>query len=307
MVAFDLYGLLTGSYTSGGTWTQVGSTPQVVPMPAPGAVPANIDKEFLTPGTYTFTYQAPATCGAPSPVNTTLTIKEKPVVAVAPNPLYYCAKNSTAPSAQAVTTTVTNQSNGSAWSGGTLTYAWSNGGTGSSINYIPPGPYTSEQLITLSVTATGPGSPACSGTASTVARVSPNINDGSASNTIQCQGNASPYNVNVSNIMGSSTPVVSGNGIRREIKIVNISSGATSIPKVGGGSVAVGSFINWDQFQDLNLSGFATGVVITFQYKVFYQFVNGTQGCTFTSSNFTVTIQVSGSSGSPSPQTLCNG
>ena len=277
MVAFDLYGLLTGSYTSGGTWTQVGSTPQVVPMPAPGAVPANIDKEFLTPGTYTFTYQAPATCGTPSPVNTTLT------------------------------TTVTNQSNGSAWSGGTLTYAWSNGGTGSSINYIPPGPYTSEQLITLSVTATGPGSPACSGTASTVARVSPNINDGSASNTIQCQGNASPYNVNVSNIMGSSTPVVSGNGIRREIKIVSISSGATSIPKVGGGSVAVGSFINWDQFQDLNLSGFATGVVITFQYKVFYQFVDGTQGCTFTSSNFTVTIQVSGSSGSPSPQTLCNG
>ena len=304
MVNFDLYNLLSGSPTTGGTWVQIGSTPQVVPMPSPGAVPANIDKEFLLPGTYTFQYTPPALCGSGSPVNTTLTIKEKPVVNVTPDPLYYCPFNGAAPPAQAVTANVTNQSNGGSWSGGSLTYAWTIGSTGVSINYIPPSPYTSEQLINLGVTASTSGSPTCTGSDTTVVRVAQNINTGMSSNTTFCQGNTTPYNVVTSNIMSNSTPVASGNGIRLELQLV---SGAASIPIVGGGSVNSGTYYNYTQFQALNLSSFSTGTVLTFNYKYFYQFANGVQGCTYTSSNFTVTIQTTVSSGSPNPQTICNG
>lgn len=303
MVNYDLYNLLTGPYTSGGTWVQIGTTPQVVPMPSVGAVPANINKEFLLPGTYQFQYTPPPSCGTGTSVTTSLTIKEKPVVSVAPDPLYYCVFNGVAPAAQAITATVTNQSNGGAWSGGALTYAWTNGGTGATINYIPPSPYTAEQLINLGVTAST-GAPVCTGTDTTVIRVAQNINTGSPSNTTFCQGVVTPYNLITQNISGNSTPVVSGAGIRLEVQLV---SGAASIPINGGGSVTSGSYFNYTQFQALLLNGFSTGTVLTFVYKYFYQFANGVQGCTFTSASFTVTIQTTVTSGTANPQTSCNG
>jgi len=320
MINFDLYMLLTGAST-GGTWTQVGTTPQVIsPMPAVGAVPANINIEGILPGTYTFTYQAPNTCGSPPPsVTATLIIKDTPISDIPTGPLYFCAKNGAAPASQVIVNTPKKKSSpGTNWNegtDGTLGYNWFIGatgiGTGNNFNFVPPGPYTSLQssIVLKGNAFTTNGSPVCVTDDTLQFNVSPNINDGMATNTLWCQGNASAYNVNTVNIMGASAPVVSGNGIRREIKVVSISSGATTIPKISGGTVAVGSWLNWDEFNQLNLSGFANAVVITYQYKMFYQFPTPgpANACEYISGNFTTTITAAGSSGTGGSATYCNG
>ncbi len=327
-IPFDLYMLLTGAST-GGTWTQVGSTPQSVPgLPISGGTTAIIDLEYLLPSTspnYQFQYQAPNTCGSPpAPVLATLVVKDTPVSDIPAGPLYFCAKNGAAPAPQVIINTPKKKSslgfgrtptNWNEATDGTLGYNWYIGstgiGTGNNFSFIPPGPYTSLQTsIVLKGNAfTTNGSPVCVTEDTLQFNVSPNINDGMASNTLWCQGNATAYNVNTQNIMGASTPVASGNGIRREIKVVSISSGATTIPKIGGGTVAVGSWLNWDEFIQLNLSGFDNAVVITYNYKMFYQFPapGPANACEYISGNFTTTITAAGSSGTGGSATYCNG
>lgn len=307
MINYNLYDLLSGSPTTGGDWIQIftPTPPATLTMPPSGAVPANINKEGLPPGLYTVQYTPPGTCGSPTPVVTSFTVKEKPVVAVAPNPLYFCVFNNVAPAAQAINTTVTNFSNGAAWSGGTLTYGWSTGQTSASINYVPPGPYTTEQYNTITVAAATTSFPICtSANATTFARVSKNINTGAGSNSTLCSGFSTPVNLVSANISGNSAPTPSGAGIRLELKLL---SGAPSVPINGGGSVLVGNYYNYTSFQALVFGGFSTGTVLTFEYKYFYEYANGVQGCTFTSAPFTVTIAAAVISGFANPQTICNG